>query len=150
MLYELTLYDTESRADRAREYTESRRRAAVWELMPRRRLYGGFHHLVYQVREEPIDRFPVILLSRYSRDEYKALGDLHQNVRAAKALTEPQTKLLTALREADDDGIRVFGGAVQRTARRLVSAGFARPAFAGSVVIITADGREALKLRALP
>jgi hypothetical protein len=150
MRYELTLYDTEGREDRVREYTESRRRAAVWALMPRIRLGGSFHHLVYRVREySEGPKQPEISLSRFSREEQQALGELHSKVRLAKSLTGPQVELLTLLKEVDEERkAALVGGRSKLTIKRLAAGGFILAET--PYIEITDKGREALKLRLLP
>lgn len=149
MRYELTVYDTEAREDRVREYTESRRRAAVWALMPRVQLGGSFHHLIYRTREYSTgSKKPEIRLDRFYPEQAKLLGALHQKVRQAKSLTLPQAQLLIAVDEAGDDGVRVFGTS-WRTARRLETDGLVTVE-PGRHLFIADKGREFLKLRLLP
>lgn len=149
MRYELTVYDTEAREDRVREYTESRRRAAVWALMPRVQLGGSFHHLIYRVREYSTGpKKPVKQLYRFYPEQEKALGDLHQKVREAKSLTGPQMELLQALADSKEGRLWLHG-ASWRTARRLLSADLATNEW-GKDIAITDKGREYLTLRVLP
>jgi hypothetical protein len=151
MRYELTVYDTEAREDRVREYTESRRRAAVWALMPRVRLGGSFHHLVFRVREYSSGpKKPEISLRRIYPEQEKALGDLHQKVREAKALTGPQVQMLEELREAGEEGARFAGAVARRIMDRLKSRGLLAEASWFPEAAISDKGREYLALRILP
>lgn len=147
--YELTLYDTEAREDHVREYTESRRRVAVWALMPRVQLGGSFHHLIYRVREYSSGaKKPELSLRRFYPEQEKALGDLHQKVREAKSLTGPQVELLTLIEEAGDKGMTVLGRHAWRTAARLESSKLVDAE--GRRLYLNDKGREYLKLRVLP
>lgn len=151
MRYELTLYDTEAREDRAREYTESRRRAAVWALMPRVRLGGSFHHLVYRVREySQGPKKPEISLGRFNPEQQQVLWELHQKVRQAKSLTGAQVKMLEELREAGEEGTRFAGATARAVMRRLHARGLLTEQSVFPEAVINDKGREFLKLRLLP
>lgn len=149
MRYELTLYDTEAREDRVREYTGNRRRAAVWALMPRIQLGGSFHHLIFRVREYSTGpKKPEIPLSRDFRDQSEALGDLHQKVRVAKSLTGVQFHLLRAVEEAGEAGLHLHSGHGKRTVSRLKTSKLVDAE--GNHLYINDKGREYLKLALLP
>lgn len=151
MRYELTVYDTEAREDRVREYSQSRRRAAVWALMPRVQLGGSFHHLIFRVREYSTGpKKPELPLRRYLPEQDRLLGELHQKVRMAKSLTGPQVQMLEELREAGEEGAR-FGGAVsRRVMERLKSRGLLTESSWFPEAVINDAGRELLALRLLP
>lgn len=152
MRFELTLYDTEAREDRAIEYTQDRRRAAVWAMMPRVQLGGSFHHLVYRVREYSTGpKRKEIPLSQLYREQEKKRSEIHQRIREAKSLTAPQAQLLLALEEASKDGrVAVYcHGSSWRTARRLLVSGLADEEVSKRLTI-TDKGREFLALRLLP
>ena len=151
MRYELTLYDTEAREDRAREYTQSRRRAAVWGMMPRRQLGGSFHHLVFRTREYSAGpKKPTLLLRDFDRELEKALGELHQRVREAKALTGGQVQMLEELREAGEEGLRFGGGQSRKVMERLKSRGLLAESSWFPEAAISEKGLEMLRLRILP
>lgn len=151
MRYELTLYDTEAREDRAREYTQSRRRAAVWGLMPRVCLGGSFHHLIFRVREYSTGpKKPTILLRQADPAADRALGDLHQRVREAKSLTLAQVTMLEELREAGEEGARFAGAATRKVMERLKSRGLLTESSWFPEAVISDKGREFLRLRLLP
>lgn len=151
MRYELTVYDTEAREDRVREYTESRRRAAVWALMPRVRLGGSFHHLIFRVREYSTGpKKPEIKLRSIYPEHEKALGDLHQKVREAKSLTLAQVTMLEELREAGEEGARFAGAATRKVMERLKSRGLLTESSWFPEAVISDKGLEYLRLRLLP
>ncbi len=141
MRYELTLYDTEAREDRAIEYTQARRRAAVWARMKRIKLGGSHHHLLWRVREYSTG--PKRPEKRLDPHLQRQLTDLHQQVREAKSLTGAQAEALTRFRDGEHSGAR------GKTLARLVNAelieGSTRAGYE-----ITAKGREWLELRLLP
>lgn len=151
MRYELTLYDTEAREDRAREYTESRRRAAVWALMPRRRLGGSFHHLIFRTREYSTGpKKPVKPLYVGYPDLEKALGELHQRVRESKALPLAQLEMLEQLRDAGEEGARFFGAYARKTMERLKTRGLLTDSSHFPEAVISEKGLELLRLRLVP
>lgn len=151
MRYELTVYDTEARVDRVREYSESRRRAAVWALMPRVQLGGSFHHLIFRVREYSTgSKKPEISLRSVYPEQEKALGALHQKAREAKSLTGAQVVMLEELREAGEEGLRFGGATSRRVMERLKTCGLLTESSWFPEAVISDKGREYLALRLLP